>query len=59
MCPLTALQGVKLMVKRAWEMMGFRLHQQWSNDMLAVASGHKDFKEHFYKMLEETGGKSK
>jgi enoyl-CoA hydratase len=59
MCPLTALQGIKLTVKRAWEMMGFRLHQQWSNDMLALASRHTDFQEHFAKMLEETGGKSK
>ena len=59
MFPLTALQGIKLTVKRAWEMMGFRLHQQWSNDMLALASRHTDFHEHFTKMLAETGGKSK
>jgi enoyl-CoA hydratase/carnithine racemase len=32
--PLTALRATKLMVKRAWELMGMRAHLQWSNDML-------------------------
>ncbi len=40
--PLTALRATKLLVKRAWEMMGMRLHMQWSNDMVTVASHHSD-----------------
>jgi enoyl-CoA hydratase len=40
--PLTTLRATKLMVKRAWELMGMRAHLQWSNDMLTVCTAHTD-----------------
>jgi len=40
--PLTTLRATKLLVKRAWEMMGMRLHLQWSNDMVSLAAHHTD-----------------
>lgn len=57
--PLTALQACKLTLKRAWELMGFRLHQQWSNDMLTLITGHTDFRDHYRTMIERTKGKTK
>jgi len=43
--PLTTLRATKLLVKRAWELMGMRLHMQWSNDMVVVATAHTDVRE--------------
>lgn len=61
--PLTALRATKLMVKRAWEMMGLRLHMQWSNDMLSVAASHTDVREQIFatwdKMKEQGRGGSR
>lgn len=56
--PLTGLQATKLMVKRAWEMMGMRLHQQWSNDMLSLTSRHTDTLDHMYANMEKSKGKT-
>jgi len=41
--PGSTLVATKIMIRRAWELMGMRLHQQMSNDVLAVVSGHRDF----------------
>ena len=43
--PLTTLRATKLMVKRAWELMGMRAHLQWSNDMLTVCTAHTDVRD--------------
>lgn len=51
--PLTALRATKLLVRRAWELMGMRLHMQWSNDMVTVASHHRDVQEHIHKAIED------
>jgi len=59
MCPVTTLTAGKLMLKRAWELMGFRVHQQWSNDITQVVASHSDFREHLAAKMKETGGRSK
>lgn len=51
--PLTTLRATKLMVKRAWEMMGLRLHLQWSNDMLTVAAHHTDVQKQIHETVAE------
>jgi enoyl-CoA hydratase len=51
--PLTALRATKLLVKRAWEMMGMRLHMQWSNDMVTVASHHSDSQQAIHATRQE------
>ena len=51
--PLTTLRATKLMVKRAWELMGFRLHVQWSNDMLTVCTAHTDVRDQIRSTMEE------
>jgi enoyl-CoA hydratase len=57
LCPVTALTACKLMIKRAWEFMGFRLHQQWSADMTTTVSAHTDFQKHLAMMMAKTGGR--
>jgi len=44
--PGSTLVATKTMIRRAWELMGMRMHLQMSNDMEAVVSGHEDFREH-------------
>ena len=44
--PGSTLIATKTMIRRAWELMGMRMHLQMSNDMEAVVSGHEDFREH-------------
>jgi hypothetical protein len=39
------------MIRRAWDLMGMRMHQQMSNDMVAVIAGHKDFLEHLQRLF--------
>jgi enoyl-CoA hydratase len=51
--PLTALRATKLMVKRAWELMGMRAHLQWSNDMLTVAAHHTDTRERVHQAIAD------
>jgi enoyl-CoA hydratase len=36
--PLTTLLATKANLKRAWELMGMRVHWQSSNDLVALAS---------------------
>jgi enoyl-CoA hydratase len=40
--PLTTLMMTKANIKRAWELMGMRVHWQTSNDLVALASMSKD-----------------
>ena len=42
--PGSTLVATKTMIRRAWELMGMRIHQQMSNDMVAVVAGHQDFR---------------
>jgi enoyl-CoA hydratase len=43
--PGSTLIATKTLIRRAWELMGMRMHQQMSNDMVAVVSAHADFRE--------------
>jgi enoyl-CoA hydratase len=43
--PLTTLMATKANIKRAWEMMGMRVHWQSSNDLVVLASMSKDVQE--------------
>jgi enoyl-CoA hydratase len=43
--PLTTLLATKANIKRAWEMMGMRVHWQSSNDLVALASVSRDVQE--------------
>jgi enoyl-CoA hydratase len=43
--PLTTLMATKANLKRAWELMGMRVHWQTSNDLVALASLSKDVQE--------------
>ena len=40
--PMTTLLATKANLKRAWELMGMRVHWQSSNDLVALASISKD-----------------
>jgi enoyl-CoA hydratase len=51
--PLTTLRATKLMVKRAWELMGMRSHLQWSNDMLTVCTAHTDVRDQIHETMAE------
>jgi enoyl-CoA hydratase/carnithine racemase len=42
----TTLLATKSLVKRAWELMGMRVHLQMSNDLVALTSQHKDVLEY-------------
>lgn len=49
--PLVTLQATKAGIIRAWEMMGFRSHQQVSNDLLAVVAGSGEFQSHLRELM--------
>lgn len=51
--PLTTLRATKLMVRRAWELMGMRSHIEWSNDMLTVCTAHTDVQTQIRSTIEE------
>jgi enoyl-CoA hydratase len=40
--PITTLMATKANIKRAWELMGMRVHWQTSNDLVTLASMSKD-----------------
>jgi enoyl-CoA hydratase len=42
--PGSTLVATKTLIRRAWELMGMRIHQQMSNDLVAVVAGHQDFR---------------
>ncbi|MEJ2204934.1 MAG: enoyl-CoA hydratase-related protein [Gemmatimonadota bacterium] len=50
--PGSTLVAAKTGIRRAWELMGMRMHQQISNDLVAVVSGHRDFQRHLGEMLK-------
>jgi enoyl-CoA hydratase/carnithine racemase len=43
--PLTTLRATKTLIKRAWELMGLRMHLQMSNDVLSLTGAHADVRE--------------
>jgi len=57
--PLTTLRATKLMVRRAWELMGMRAHLEWSNDMLTVCTAHTDVREQIHATAAELMAKQK
>jgi enoyl-CoA hydratase len=50
--PGSTLVAAKTAIRRAWELMGMRMHQQISNDLVAVVSGHRDFQKHLGEMVK-------
>jgi enoyl-CoA hydratase len=42
MAPLTTLRSTKTLIKRAWELMGLRMHLQMSNDLVSLTGAHSD-----------------
>ena len=50
--PGSTLVATKTVLRRAWELMGMRMHLQMSNDMVAVVAGHSDFRDHMRKLVE-------
>jgi enoyl-CoA hydratase len=50
--PGSTLVAAKTGIRRAWELMGMRMHQQISNDLVAIVSGHADFREKMVAMLK-------
>lgn len=44
--PLSTIMAVKTGVKRAWEMMGMRVHMQSSTDYITICSGASDVREY-------------
>lgn len=49
--PGSTLVATKALIRRAWELMGMRIHQQMSNDMVAVVSAHSDFRAKLAEMM--------
>jgi enoyl-CoA hydratase/carnithine racemase len=43
--PLSTLMATKQLVKRAWELMGMRVHLQMSTDVMAVTAQARDAHE--------------
>jgi len=52
--PLITLQAVKSGVIRAWETMGFRTHQQASNDLQAVVTGSREFQQFVAELMKKS-----
>jgi enoyl-CoA hydratase len=50
--PLSTIMAVKTGVKRAWEMMGMRVHLQTSTDYITICSGARDVQQY---MAERDG----
>lgn len=44
--PLSTIMAIKTGVKRAWEMMGMRVHLQTSTDYITICSGASDVREY-------------
>ena len=51
--PLITLQATKAGILRAWENMGFRTHQQASNDLQAVVTGSKEFQDYMVELMKK------
>lgn len=52
--PLITLQATKSGIIRAWETMGFRTHQQASNDLQAVVTGSREFQEYVAELMKKS-----
>ncbi|CAM3232646.1 hypothetical protein BST27_24785 [Mycobacterium intermedium] len=52
--PLITLQATKAGILRAWETMGFRTHQQASNDLQAVVTGSREFLEYMAELMKKS-----
>ena len=52
--PLITLTATKSGILRACETMGFRVHQQATNDLQAVVTGSKEFQEHARQMWAQS-----
>jgi enoyl-CoA hydratase len=50
--PLTTLMATKANIKRAWELMGMRVHWQTSNDLVVLASMSKDVQDLIKQVLQ-------
>ena len=50
--PLTTLMATKANLKRAWELMGMRVHWQSSNDLVVLASMSKDVQALIQQVLQ-------
>jgi len=57
--PGTTLLATKTLVKRAWELMGMRVHLQMSNDLVALSSQHKDVLDYIADSRERAARKRK
>jgi enoyl-CoA hydratase len=44
--PLSTIMAVKTGTKRAWEMMGMRVHMQTTTDYITICSGATDVREY-------------
>src|SRR5207249_4822822 len=42
LAPMSTLMATKTLLKRAWELMGLRLHLQMSNDLVSLTGAHSD-----------------
>ena len=42
LAPVSTLMATKTLLKRAWELMGLRLHLQMSNDLVSLTAAHSD-----------------
>jgi len=47
--PLSTIMAIKTGVKRAWEMMGMRVHLQTSTDYITICSGATDVRQYMAK----------
>ncbi|OBI72440.1 enoyl-CoA hydratase-related protein [Mycobacterium asiaticum] len=52
--PLITLQATKSGIIRAWETMGFRTHQQASNDLQAVVTGSDEFRQYMAELMKKS-----
>ncbi|MET0182189.1 MAG: enoyl-CoA hydratase-related protein [Caulobacterales bacterium] len=48
--PVTTLMSSKMLIRRAWELMGFRSHMRMSTDLLELATHAEDVRAHGAKM---------
>lgn len=51
--PTITLQAAKMNLTRAWETMGFRTHQQSSNDLQAVVSHNPEFRAFIAELIKK------
>jgi enoyl-CoA hydratase len=51
--PMTTLLATKANLKRAWELMGMRVHWQSSNDLVALASISADVQELIQRVFKD------